>query len=442
MPYLSNASTDIREMLKTIGVDSFEDLISNIPQTVRLKGEIPIPQAISELEVRRMMQELAGKNQTGISFLGGGVYDHYIPAVVNELAARPEFYTSYTPYQPEVSQGNLQIMYEFQSMICELTAMDVTNASMYEAGSALAEAVLLALHHTRKRKVLLPATLNPNYRKVVETYLANMEVEIEEIPAQNLTLNLSAIKKQWTDEVAAVVIQHPNYYGFFENMAEISAEKQDKSTLLIQVYDPISLGILQPPAAWGADIAIAEGQSLGNAQNYGGPYLGLFSSSQKLVRKIPGRLSGITHDGNGKRGFVLTLQTREQHIRREKATSNICTNSGLVAARAAFYLATVGKEGIKEIANLCLQKAHYLAAELIQIPGVEMAGPAPFFKEFTIRLPVEARKVISEGLHHKLFAGINLEQSGLKNHLLIAVTEKRSRADLDLFISFMKEVLS
>lgn len=442
MPYLSNASTDIQDMLKTIGVRSFDDLISNIPQNIRLKDEIQIPEAASELEIQRLMQELAGKNQTGVSFLGGGVYDHYIPAVVNELAARPEFYTSYTPYQPEVSQGNLQTMYEFQSMVCELTGMDVTNASMYEAGSALAEAVLLALNHTRKHKILLPATLNPNYRQVVETYLANMNVDIEEIPAENLTLNLSALKKQWTDEVAAVVVQHPNYYGFFENMDEISAHKTDTKALLIHVYDPISLGILQPPAAWQADLAIAEGQSLGNAQNYGGPFLGLFSSSQKLVRKIPGRLSGITKDVNGKRGFVLTLQTREQHIRREKATSNICTNSGLVAARAAFYLATVGKEGIKEIANLCLQKAHYLAEELIRIPGVEIASAAPFFKEFTIRLPITARKIISEGLKHNLFAGINLEQSGLENHLLVAVTEKRSRADLDLFIAFMKEVLS
>jgi len=441
MPFISNSENDRKEMLKTIGVRSFDQLISNIPQEIRFQGHLNLPEPLAELEIERLMQKMASQNLLAVSFLGGGVYDHYIPAIVDDLSSRSEFYTSYTPYQPEVSQGNLQTMYEFQSMICELTQMDVTNASMYEGASALAEAVLLAVSHTRKNKVLVPATLNPHYLHVIETYMANMDVELIRLPAQAFCTDIKEFKALMDDNTAAVIVQHPNYFGYLEDVDALSAVMADKKALLIAVYDPISLGLLTPPGMYGADIAVAEGQSLGNAQNFGGPFVGLFSTTEKLVRKIPGRLSGVTVDTDGKRGFVLTLQTREQHIRREKATSNICTNSGLMAVRSAIYLAAIGKEGIKEVADLSLQKAHYLAERLCAIPGVQMASGAPFFKEFTVKLPVAAQQVVSAAMEKNIFAGIPLTRLGFDDHLLIAVTEKRTRDELDLYVSLLKNIL-
>ena len=442
MAYLTNSETDKKKMLSAIGVDSVEDIIKNIPQNLRFTGTLNLPRPLSEMEAKQLLQSLSDRNMTGISFLGGGVYDHYIPAIVDEISSRPEFYTSYTPYQPEVSQGNLQSMYEFQSMICELTGMDVTNASMYEAGSALAEAILLAVAHTGKKKVILPATINPRYLAVIKSYVVNMELEIVEPEPQDFGLDMDWLEKEWDDSVAVVVVQHPNYFGFLEQMDRLARIREGKSGLLIQVYDPISLGLLQPPAEFGVDIAVAEGQSLGNAQNFGGPFVGLFSTSQKLVRKIPGRLSGVTSDVNGKRGFVLTLQTREQHIRREKATSNICTNSGLMALRVAIYLAAMGKQGIREVADLSMQKAHYLVDWLTSLPDVVLASSRPFFKEFTLRLPVPAEKVVKKALDAGIFAGIPLTAVGLPDHLLIAVTEKRTRQELDQLVDVFSAALN
>ncbi len=442
MPFITNSENDRKKMLKTIGIQSFDQLISNIPQEIRFNGQLDLPNPLAELEIDQLMQKMASQNTLAVSFLGGGVYDHYIPAIVDDLSSRPEFYTSYTPYQPEVSQGNLQTMYEFQSMVCELTQMDVTNASTYEGASALAEAVLLAAGHTRKNKVLLPAALNPHYLHVVQTYVANMDIELVTVPAEAFVTDMKKLSALIDEDTAAVVIQHPNYFGYLEDVHALSNMLADKKALLIAVYDPISLGLLAPPGDFGADIAVAEGQSLGNAQNFGGPFIGLFSTTEKLVRKIPGRLSGVTVDTEGKRGFVLTLQTREQHIRREKATSNICTNSGLMAVRSAIYLATVGKEGIKEIANLALQKAHYLAEQLSAIPGISLANEqAAFFKEFTVTLPKAAQQVVSDALNENIFAGIPLTHMGYNEHLLIAVTEKRTREELDLFVSVLKKIL-
>ena len=441
MAYLTNSEQDIKEMLKTIGVDDFEDLIKNIPEALRFRGELNLPAAESEFGVQQAAASLAAKNEIFTSFLGGGAYDHYIPAVVTDIASRPEFYTSYTPYQPEVSQGTLQTMYEFQSQISALTGMDVTNASMYEAGSALAEAVLLAVAHTRLKKVLLPETLNWRYKQIIKTYTANLDIELIEIPAVNFVIDTNALLEQFTDDTAAVIVQHPNYYGFLEDMEAAAELCKNKKALLIHAYDPISLGLLKTPGAYGADIAVAEGQALGNAQNYGGPYAGLFSVSDKLVRKMPGRLSGVTRDVDGKRGFVLTLQTREQHIRREKATSNICTNSGLLTLTAAVYLASLGKKGIQDVAQLCVQKAHYLADKLYQIDGIEAVSDAPFFKEFTIALPVPADQVIKKALQHQIFAGISLKKVGHPNHLLVAVTEKRTVKEMDAYVSMMKKII-
>jgi len=442
MSYWTNSEQDIKAMFETIGVKNFEELIANIPEKLRFKGEYQIPETISEFEAQQLLQKLAEKNLPLIPFAGGGAYDHYIPAVVDEIASRPEFYTSYTPYQAEVSQGNLQVMYEFQSLICELTQMDVTNASMYEAGSALAEAILLAISHTRNKKVFLSASLNQRYKRVVETYLRHMDVEIVEIPHKNFTLDLQFVKDNFSDDAACLVVQNPNFFGFLENVEELNQIRGDSKALLIYLYDPISLGLLKTPGEFNVDIAVAEGQALGNPLNFGGPYVGLFSAKENLLRKMPGRIAGETKDADGKRGYVLTLQTREQHIRREKATSNICTNSGLLTLRAAVYLSALGKKGMQQVANLCLNKAHYLARELQKLEGIELASEAPFFKEFTIKLPVEADVVVQSFLEKGMLAGISLNHIGLKDHLLVAVTEKRTKEELDAYINLMKTILN
>ncbi len=442
MSYWSNSEQDIQTMLETIGVKNFSELISNIPEHLKFKGSYRIPEGLSEMEARRHLEQLSAQNQQLIPFAGGGAYDHYIPAIVDEIASRPEFYTSYTPYQAEVSQGNLQVMYEFQSLICELTQMDVTNASMYEAGSALAEAILLAVNHTRKTKVFLPATLSDRYRQVVETYLRHMEVQIVEIPQKDFVLDFEFLKQQFDQEAACIVVQNPNYFGFLEDVEAINTLRADSNALLIYLYDPLSLGLLKTPGEFQADIAVAEGQPLGNPLNFGGPYVGLFSAKETLLRKMPGRIAGQTKDLEGKRGYVLTLQTREQHIRREKATSNICTNSGLLTLRAAVYLSALGKQGVQQVAALCLNKAHYLAEQLSTLPGIELASKAPFFKEFTIRLPLKAQQVVEQFAQQNILAGIDLAHLGLADHLLIAVTEKRTKEELDQYVQLMKSVLT
>ncbi len=442
MSYWSNSESDIKAMLKATGVRDFDELIRNIPKDLRFEGDYRLPEGLSELEARQLLESLAQKNKTLVPFAGAGAYDHYVPAIVDEIASRPEFYTSYTPYQPEVSQGNLQVMYEFQSLICAITGMDVTNASMYEAGSALAEAILMAVGHTRNKKVLMPATLNPRYKSVVKTYLNNIDVQVVEIPVNNFILDYNFAARELDDSAACVVVQSPNYFGFVEDVAKLDALREGKKALLIHLYDPISLGVLKPPADYNADIAVAEGQALGNHLNFGGPYVGLFSAKQELVRKMPGRIAGETKDVDGRRGYVMTLQTREQHIRREKATSNICTNSGLLTVRAAIYLTALGKNGFRQVSNLCLQKAHYLADRLSKIPGLKLASTAPFFKEFTVELPKPANEVIKAFAKEGILAGVSLEKENLPNHLLIAVTEKRSLRELDRYVELMKSVVS
>lgn len=442
MSFLTNSEQDIQEMLKIIGVDNFEQLISNIPADLRFKGDLDIPEALSEYEVSNLVAALAIKNKTGISFMGGGAYDHYIPAIISSLISRSEFYTAYTPYQPEVSQGTLQSIYEFQSLICELTAMDVTNASMYEGGSALAEAMLLACSSTRKNKVLVAGTINYKYRQVLETYSTYNDIEITDLPVSDFLVSPSDIKNLIDDDTAAVIIQHPNYFGYLEDVQSVGNMLKDKKTLFISYYDPISLGLLEPPGNYGANIAIAEGQVLGNYQNFGGPYVGLFSTGKDLVRKVPGRLAGLTNDLDGKPGYVLTLQTREQHIRREKATSNICTNSGLVALAATIYLAALGKQGMMEVANLCLQKSHYLADNLNKINGVNVILQPSFFKEFVVKMPKDVNLILKEMESLSILGGINLTSLGYENYMLIAVTEKRTKEEIDKYITAMNKILS
>ncbi len=447
MGFIPNTKSDKKEMLDSIGVDSFSELIDNIPQALQFKGELKLPEALSEFQIMKHMSELSAKNSNcleNVCFLGGGAYDHYVPSVVKHLLSRSEFYTAYTPYQPEVSQGTLQTIYEFQTMICELTGMDVANASVYDGGSALAEAMLLSTGYTKRNTVLLSGALNPNYVDIIKTYAHGREINVILVPVENGITDISALKNQINDQVAAVIVQHPNFFGSLEEMQELSDITHQAGALFVTSNDPISLAILEPPASYGADIATGEGQALGNALNFGGPYLGLFAAKQNLVRLMPGRIVGKTVDKNNKSGFVLTLQTREQHIRREKATSNICTNQGLVALAATIYMALMGKNGLPKIADLCLQKSHYLFDKLCAIPGIEPVFDRPFFKEFVIR--INSNKPVSEYielLSNKGFlAGIELKPyfDNMDNTLLIAVTEKRTKQEMDEFCSAIEEL--
>src|SRR5262249_22870019 len=367
-----------------------------------------------------------------VCFLGGGAYDHFIPSVVDAVAGRGEFYTAYTPYQAEASQGTLQAVFEYQSLICQLTGMDVANASLYEGGSAVAEAVLMAIHVTdRKGDVIVPATLHPEYRQVLATYLTNLNVKLVTLPCPGGFLNPDDLKKAVSDQTAAVVVQHPNFFRHLEDAAEVSRIAPAKGALAVASFDRISPGVLKRPGEYGADIAVAEGQCLGTPMGYGGPYLGVMACRSEYVRKIPGRLVGQTTDRNGKRCWVLTLQTREQHIRRATATSNICTNQGLFALRATVYLTALGPQGLKETAELCLRKAHYAVDELTKIPGVSRAFDRSFFKEFALKVRGDVSALLKKLQALGYFAGLHAGRWYLdrQDTLIVAVTEKRSRAE-------------
>jgi len=437
MSYVLNTPDDQQAMLKRIGVDSIDALFQHVPAPVRLKRPLAIPPALSEIELTQHMQRLAGRNQaadTAVCFLGGGSYDHFIPAVVDAVAGRSEFYTAYTPYQAEASQGSLQAFFEFQTLICQLTGLDVANASLYEGGSGVAEAVIMALNVTPKRhKVLIAESVHPEYRLTLATYLANLDAQVVTLPTPHGTLDPDALKQAIDDQTVCVVVQHPNFFGCLEEVEAISAAAHAKGALFIVSFDPISLGLLKRPGQYGADIAVAEGQSLGNPMTYGGPYLGLLACREEYVRKMPGRLVGETTDRNGKRCWVLTLQTREQHIRREKATSNICTNQGLMALKATVYLTALGPQGLKETAELCTRKAHYAAEQLARIDGVRLKFDKPFFKEFTIDVGKETsallHRLLESGYHAGLPLGAWYPQFG--DCITLAVTEKRTRAEID-----------
>ncbi len=437
MSYVLNTPEDQRAMLERIGVRSVADLFQNIPPQLRLNRPLDVPPALSEIELTWHLQQLAGRNQSAddtVCFLGGGSYDHFIPAVVDTVAGRSEFYTAYTPYQAEASQGSLQAFFEFQTLICQLTGMDVANASLYEGGSAVAEAVLMALTVTgRHVKVLIAESVHPEYRRTLATYLANLETHIQTLPTPYGFLDPDDLKRAVDSQTACVVVQHPNFFGCLEEVEALGAAARNQGALFIVSFDPISLGLLKRPGQYGADIAVAEGQSLGNPMSYGGPYLGLLACREQLIRKMPGRLVGQTVDRHGKRCWVLTLQTREQHIRREKATSNICTNQGLMALKAAVYLAALGPQGLKETATLCLQKAHYAAAQLTKIDGVRLRFDRPFFKEFTLRVAQEVPDLLAKLLGAGYHAGLSLGSwfPELGNCVSVAVTEKRTRAEID-----------
>jgi glycine dehydrogenase subunit 1 len=442
-----NTPQDQKAMLEAIGARSLDELFANIPPALRLGRQLNVSAGLTEIELQQHMAELAGKNQAAddaVCFLGGGSYDHFIPAVVDAVAGRSEYYTAYTPYQAEASQGSLQAFFEYQTLICQLTGMDVANASLYEGGSAVAESVLMAMSINQGRpKVLVAQSVHPEYRRTLETYLANLPVTVTTLPTPQGFLDPDILKEEVDEQTLCVIVQHPNFFGGLEEVEAVGKICHAKGALYVASFDPISLGLLKGPGQFGADIAVAEGQSLGNPMVYGGPYLGVMACRSEFLRKIPGRLVGQTVDRNGKRCWVLTLQTREQHIRREKATSNICTNQGLFALRAAVYLASLGPQGLRETADLCLQKAHYLAEELKQIPGVTLKFQRPFFKEFTVQVPGHVTGLLERLLRAGYHAGLELSRwyPSLKNCVSIAVTEKRTKKEMDgLVAAFKAEV--
>jgi glycine dehydrogenase subunit 1 len=438
MPFLYNTPDDQREMLAAIGASSIDELFQQIPSEMRLRRALDIPPALGELELFQHMTALAAENQhigQKVCFLGGGAYDHFVPAAVDMLASRGEFYTSYTPYQAEVSQGNMQAMFEYQSLICQLTGMDVSNASLYDGGSAVIEGALLAMSVTRRPgKVVTAASVNPEYRQVIETYFHTIGAELVTVPTPTGVASPQDIAAAIDNQTACVVIQHPNFLGCLEDVAALAKAAHDRGALLVQSFDPISLGLLKRPGDLGADVAVAEGQSLGTPLLYGGPYLGIIACREQFVRRLPGRIAGQTVDRQGRRCWVLTLQTREQHIRREKATSNVCTNQTLFALRAAIYLSLMGPQGMKEVASLCVRKADYTRKTLTTGGRLQNRFSAPTFKEFVIRdVRNGVPELLAAALEKGYLAGIPLGRwyPQLADCVLVTVTEKRTRAEIE-----------
>ncbi|MBN1853335.1 MAG: aminomethyl-transferring glycine dehydrogenase subunit GcvPA [Pirellulales bacterium] len=446
MPYFYNTPEDQHAMLNRIGAASVDELMELVPSGLRLHRPLDLPKAMTEIELDAHLQALAASNQPAsefVCFLGAGAYDHHVPAVVDAVAARSEFYTSYTPYQAEVSQGNLQVMFEYQSLITRLTGMDVANASVYDGATAVTEAVLMAIHCTqRPGRVLVPTSLHPEYRQTIAAYLINFGTELVTLPASDGTLDPGDLDAALDDRTACVVLQHPNFFGCLEDMEPMVRAVHDAGALVISVFDPISLGLLKRPGDLGADIAVAEGQALGSPLSFGGPYLGIMACREPFLRRMPGRIAGQTIDREGKRCFVLTLQTREQHIRRAKATSNVCTNQGLLALRATVFLALLGPQGLREMAELCLQKSHYLARLLCENDRFSLAFGAPTFKECVIR-DAENRvdDLLARARSAGFLAGIPLSRWYPEHEdcFLIAVTEKRTRHEMDALAELFRQ---
>lgn len=445
MSYISNTDQDKKEMLEAIGIKSgnIDDLFSGIPDELRA-GPLDLPEGRSEFEVERHVRALAAKNKTGlINFVGGGFYDHYIPAAVDAVASRPEFYTAYTPYQPEASQGTLQAIYEYQSCICRLTGMDVSNASLYDGGTALYEAAMMAIRITGRNKIIMDGGVNPIYRKMMECYTSNLSIEFVDIPLAHNHSYREIILEHLDDKTAAVILQNPNFFGTIDDHSDIAEKCHERKALLIESVYPVSLGILKTPREMGADIVTGEGQSLGIPLSFGGPYLGFMAVTKKHARKMPGRISGRTVDEDGRQAFVLTLQAREQHIRREKATSNICSNEALCALRALVFMSLAGKEGLKEIAQLCLDKTEYAKQRLDQIKGVEVKREWPTFNEFVVKLPGDPNEVIGKLITKGIAAGFPLGRyyESMKDYLLVAVTEKRTKHDISVLADELEAAL-
>jgi glycine dehydrogenase subunit 1 len=441
MSYIPNTDADRAEMLSAIGVASLDDLFAPIPKSLQYNQELQIPARMDQISLAKHLNRLAAKNvhaEAYPCFLGAGIYDHYVPPTVAAITGRSEFYTSYTPYQPEVSQGMLQSIFEFQTLLCQLLAMDVANASMYDGATALAEAAIMASELTGRRRVAVLNSVHPTYRQVLETYLRHVGIEIDLVPDTNGLGDVNV-----TDETAAVIVQHPNFFGNLEDMEYLSQSAHAKGALLVACVDPISLGLFTPPGEYDADIVVGEGQPLGCPMGYGGPLLGFFACKNKFMRRLPGRIVGQTTDGDAKRAFVMTLRTREQDIRRERATSNICTNEALYALAASVYLATMGRQGLAQVAELCLQKSHYAASEISKLPGYSLAFPdQSFFKEFVVQTPSDPVLINEKLLAHGIIGGLSLEDlyPELGPALLICVTEQRTKEEIDALVSALESL--
>jgi glycine dehydrogenase subunit 1 len=437
--FAPHTQDEVRAMLSTVGLSSLDDLFDQIPHQIRLDRPLNIPDGVSEMELVADLRSLSMRNRTAddvVCFAGGGAYDHYVPSLVWALAGRSEFTTSYTPYQPELSQGVLQVLFEFQSMVCQLTGLEVSNASLYDGATALVEAVNMARSAGRPR-VLMSGGLDQRFVDTLRAYGRGSGYAPEIFPISEGRGGIPPVEP----DVAAVVVQHPNVYGALEPVRDLFAQAHNGGAYAIQVFDPLSLGVLAPPGELGADIAVAEGQSLGNNLNFGGPYLGILAARLDDVRRMPGRIVGETLDADGKTGYVLTLQAREQHIRREKANSNICTNQTLMAVAATIYLGWLGPQGLVEVGRQCLSRAAYAADRLASVPGVSMLFPdATFFKEFALKLPRPAIEVRDALLEHGILAGIPLSSAG-SDVLLVAVTERRDKGEIDRYAAALAEVL-
>ena len=438
MPYIPNTTDDQQAMLEAIGAGSLDELFDMVPAELRLRRDLDLPAAMGEMELTARMAELAQRNTaaaTAVCFLGGGSYDHFIPAVVDFVASRSEFYTAYTPYQAEASQGSLQAMFEYQTLIAQLTGMDVSNSSLYDGGSAVAEAVLMTLAAARGRgQVVVAESVHPEYRRILATYLANLDAELVTVATPDGSVSPERLEAAVTDQTACVLFQHPNFFGCLEDPDSLTRIAHQAGATAVVSCDPISLGLLKRPGDYGADIVVAEGQSLGTPMSFGGPYLGIMACREKFVRRMPGRLVGQTADRRGNRCWALTLQTREQHIRREKATSNICTNQGLIALRAAVYLTAMGPIGMRKVAELCLQKARYAAMKLTGGASFSLAFDRPTFKEFVVRAADgDIDRIVAAACRQGIFAGVPLGRwyPELADCMLVAATEKRTLAEID-----------
>jgi glycine dehydrogenase subunit 1 len=442
MTFNPHTPEDRQAMLDAIGIASPEALFSAIPADVRFP-KLDLPPRLTEMEAAARMAELASKNlptSNGKVFLGAGSYHHFVPATVGQILARGEFYTAYTPYQPEVSQGTLQVIYEFQSMVAELYGMDVANASMYDGATALAEGAMIPVSSSKRRhRIVVAGTVHPAYRQVLDTYTSGVDVEVVDLPvrAAGFVTRVEDIQPYLGDNLASVVIQYPNFFGAIEDVAALAEAAHSCGASLVVSSYPVPFGLLKPPGELGADVVAGEGQALGVAQSYGGPYVGLLATRQSFIRQLPGRLAGVTTDSEGKRGFVLTLQTREQHIRREKATSNICTNQGLMATAATVYMATLGPQGFREVAERCYQNAHYLADRLTALPGFELALNAPFFHEFVVKTPGPAKDVNARLAEAGIIGGFDLARIdvSLGEYLLLCATEMNGKASIDALVA-------
>jgi len=443
MPFIANTDEQRKQMLADIGL-TIGALFSDIPKKL-LCGKLNLADGLAEQEVRGVLAELAGKNSIDLTlFLGGGFYDHFIPAAVYSIVSRSEFYTAYTPYQPEVSQGTLQAIYEYQSMICRLTDMQAANASLYDGGTAMYEAMMMALRITGRNKVIIDDSVNPIYRVMIESYTRNLNIELVQTHCATGLVDREQILAKLDDETAAVILQNPNFFGCIDDFSDVAKAAHGKGALLVVSCYPISLGILKTPGSMGADIVTGEGQSMGMPMSFGGPYLGFMATRMELVRRMPGRIIGQTHDRRGERCFVMTLQAREQHIRREKATSNICSNEALCALTALVYLALLGREGLRETAQLCADKASYAYHRLTEIPGVKPHFKAKwFFNEFVLDLPKEAADVIVKLIEKGFAAGFPLSRyyPDMKNCILVCVTEKRTKQQIGMFAEALESVL-